>query len=195
VHCYDWWEEDLDKREDLQTMLGVHHVFFNGTSAADKLLVGSYFRLNVTGTNVTSGFGTDYNRTVTGIVHRRRLCDRGEYISASQYCEECLPFQFSNIRFPHEQRHCTPATEAAIAPGGAVLVPVSGGKARTSGLGRASGSFAACIAPSGFRDDYKFLRAQPLAAQPGCPQHKTPCPTCTAQHACCLCFACSLAWH
>lgn len=133
-------KEDLDKTDDLQTTLEVHHVYFNGTSADDKLFVGPYFRLNITGTNVTCGFPTDYNRTSPGIVHRRRLCDRGEYVAATNYCEECPSYQFSTVEAPngsagHEERSCTPANDAAHAPGGAVLVPISGGNTGTWGSG------------------------------------------------------------
>lgn len=132
-----------DRRDDLQTMLEVHHVIFNGTGAADRLLVGPYFILLMSGINLTSGVGTDYNRTTPGIVHRRRLCDQGQYLSAStNYCEECPPFQYSYVEPMHEQRTCTPATELAVAPGGAVLVPISGGEARTS---KVCASFAACM--------------------------------------------------
>jgi hypothetical protein len=130
-------EDDLKKVDDLQTMLEVHHVFFNGTSADDKLFVGPYFRLNITGTNGT-GFDTDYNRTSTGIVHRRRLCGLGEYVAATNYCEECPSYQFSTEVVPegergHQRRNCTPANDAAHAPRGAVMVPISGGEL---GIGR-----------------------------------------------------------
>lgn len=37
-------EDDKSKSEDLQTMLDVHHVFFEGKSAEDKLFVGPLFR-------------------------------------------------------------------------------------------------------------------------------------------------------
>jgi hypothetical protein len=129
-------KEDQDKADDLQTMLEVNHVFFNGTSADDKLFIGPHFRLNISGTNYTRGFETDYNRTSTGIVHRRRLCERGEYIAPTNYCEECPSYQFSTVEAPngsagHEERNCTPANDAAHAPGGAVLVPISGGNAGT----------------------------------------------------------------
>jgi hypothetical protein len=132
-------KEDQDKADDLQTMLEVKHVFFNGTSADDKLFVGPHFRLIINGTNVTKGFPTDYNRTSPGIVHRRRLCDRGEYVAATNYCEECPSYQFSTVVAPngwagHEERNCTPADNAAHAPGGAVLVPISGGNAGTLGV-------------------------------------------------------------
>jgi hypothetical protein len=188
------WAEDPDKRYDLQTMLWVHDVFFNGTSATDKLLVGPYFRLNISGysgTNATSRLDTDVNRAVTGIVHRRRLCDRGEYIAASQYCEECPPFQFSNVAFPHEQRRCKPATEAAIAPGGAVLVPIPGGEAHTSGVASLLLQRACTTWLSGL---LRFLASLPLlrlrSAQDTFPtKHHTTSLLPLLHH------ACSLAWH
>lgn len=84
-------------------------------------------RLRISGTNGTDGFHTDYNRSSTGIVWRRRLCDKGEFVAATNYCEECPYQQFSTTGAWHERQKCDAASDAAYAPGGAVLVPQSGG--------------------------------------------------------------------
>jgi hypothetical protein len=121
--------DDTDTEDDdLQTKLAVHHVVFGGKSAADKLYIGPYFRLNITGENGTDGVDTDYNRTSPGIVWRRRLCDLGEYMAATNFCEDCPSYQFSTALPGHQERNCTPANDIAHAPGGAVLVPLSGGR-------------------------------------------------------------------
>jgi hypothetical protein len=123
-------EDDVSRIDDLQTMLELHHVHYNGTSANDKLFVGPHFRLHMSGTN-GSGWDTDFNRSSPGIVYRCRLCDLGERVAATSYCEECPPYQFSTVvGVPgHQERSCKPANNStAYAPGGAVLVPLSEGE-------------------------------------------------------------------
>jgi hypothetical protein len=115
--------DDKVRDDDLVTTILVNNVSFTGGNIWERLLVGPYFNVNLI--NVS-----DFNLSSAGVVWRRRLCGKGEYLSASNFCEQCPSYQYSTVEeYPgHSERQCWDAPNSAYAPGGAVLVPLSGGR-------------------------------------------------------------------
>jgi hypothetical protein len=117
--------QDNDKLRDdnLVTPILANNVSFTGGNLWERLLVGPYFNINLIDVS-------DFNLSSAGVVWRRRLCSKGEYLSASNFCEQCPSYQFSVVeQYPgHSERQCSDAPNSAYAPGGAVLVPLSGGE-------------------------------------------------------------------
>jgi hypothetical protein len=109
-------------QDDLRTQLTINNVQFLADEETDeKLFVGPFFNLTFE--------NTDLNQRSVGVVWRRRLCHKGEYVALSGYCEECPSYTFSTEeKFPgHTSGECQAAPRIAFAPGGAVLVPFPGG--------------------------------------------------------------------
>jgi hypothetical protein len=117
--------DDDNRAEDLQTTLSLDDVVFNGTTEYSKLFIGPYFNLTIN----QPALLRKLNASSKGVTWNRRLCFKGEFVSDRQYCDTCPPYQWSTlVGTPgHRARNCTRASTWAHAPGGAVLVPMSGG--------------------------------------------------------------------
>jgi hypothetical protein len=120
---------DILRDDDLKTTIFLNNVSFTGGNTWERLLVGPYF--NVTLINVS-----DFNLSSSGVVWRRRLCGKGEYLSPSKFCGQCPSYQYSSVEaYPgHSERQCWDAPNSAYAPGGAQLVALSGGDGALGGV-------------------------------------------------------------
>ena len=121
--------DDILGDDDLKTTIFLSNVSFTDGNTWERLLVGPYF--NVTLINVS-----DFNLSSSGVVWRRRLCGKGEYLSPSKFCEQCPSYQYSTVEaYPgHSERQCWDAPNSAYAPGGAQLVALSGGEGALGGV-------------------------------------------------------------
>lgn len=118
-------DQALSREQDLNTSLVLDNVAFLGKRQQhSKIAAGPYFRLVFKNTAL--------NISSDGVTSRRRLCSKGEYVSPSRFCQACPSYQFSAVEeVPgHSQTECEMAPRLAHAPGGAVLVPLSGGGLR-----------------------------------------------------------------
>lgn len=116
--------DDKRRDQDLRTKLALDNADFTGSTYNSKLYVGPYFNLTF-----SDSMRERINESSVGVVWRRRLCFKGEYVANSQYCDTCPPYQWSIVEGTpgHNATNCSAAPTLAIAPGGAVVVPLSGG--------------------------------------------------------------------
>lgn len=107
-------------RHDLRTQLSVNGIFEGNRGTGHKLYVGPYHNINFTNK-------TQLNRTSEGVTWFKRLCGKGEYVARSGYCELCDSYKYSfEVALPgHRSNSCNTAPANALAPGGAVLVPLT----------------------------------------------------------------------
>lgn len=115
-------DQALRREQDLNTTMMLNNVTFLGKRQHhSKIAAGPYFRLEFQNTAL--------NISSDGVTSRRRLCSKGEYVSPSRFCQACPSYQFSTVQeVPgHSRAECEMAPRLAHAPGGAVLVPLSGG--------------------------------------------------------------------
>lgn len=123
---------DMDGRSD-------HNIPNNGSNLVGgqeigNITVGAKFRHN-TGLGFNLFVGPDFNLaaaagkrfdlTKEGVRWLRRRCEKGEYLANSSYCEPCPPNNY--LLTPGTQNmQCEVAPKrTTLAPGGAVLVPLS----------------------------------------------------------------------
>lgn len=107
---------------DLRTRLVVSGNFANNTGVGHNLYVGPYFALKFPDVQLL-------NSSSPGVIWRKRLCSKGQYLGPSSYCEECPAYTYSQIEDldrGHMTRKCDKAPNNAHAPGGPVLVPAVG---------------------------------------------------------------------
>jgi hypothetical protein len=99
-------------------IITVDATFQNNTGLGFDLFVGPEFDLFAAG-------GARFDLSRRGIRWWRRRCEKGEYIGNSTYCEPCPPNTFLLTPGTEARKRCDKAHNTALAPGGAVLVPLS----------------------------------------------------------------------
>lgn len=120
-------EKDPTKPFDRQTRLTIQGTTFSDNHGTGRhLFVGPYFELSLTNTSEVMGANqSSLNRSSPGVTWRKRICDKGEYVAPSTYCERCVSYKFS-VDAWSQNVDCTPAQSSkAYAPGGAVMVALS----------------------------------------------------------------------
>lgn len=101
-------EEQLDPSTPKQVFSGIGSTVWAGPSF-----------------NLSFGSRSHVHVHSEGVLWQRTLCDRGEYLAASGYCEPCPAYTFTLDEW-HNNAICQRAPNSTTAPGGAVFVPYSG---------------------------------------------------------------------
>lgn len=103
---------------DRKTGLIVDSTHFEGNRGTGRhLFVGPYFELQI---NRSLDNLTLFSE---GVTWKKRICDRGEYVASSKFCELCVSFKYSRAD-RHTYPDCLAAPKTAHSPGGAVVVPL-----------------------------------------------------------------------
>jgi len=102
-----------------KTNLEINATFSHNKGVGRDVWAGPLFNVNFTNPGLVSA-------NTPGVLVRKGICDWGEYMAPSGYCERCLGYTYSLDSGLRNKTQCDPAPNNTHAPGGAVFVPNAG---------------------------------------------------------------------